>query len=391
MAVSIAFLAYSIDLGHVVVAESELQNAADAAATAAARVIPEGNQTAIAAAKDWAARNVAAGDPVSVIDDDIVIGRWDPKTATFTRLVEGSDQTPNAVQVKCHRTAARGNALNLFFAPLMGTDRANLTVSATAYRKAMQCGQIIGLSKVTLSGSSYTDSFRSDSGAYSPSSARQNGHVCSNGDISLSGSSAIRGDAHPGKDHTVKSSSSVGVSGEIEPLEKPLDYPAAQPGTVTYDNDNDTIPLSDYGNQPLDGNNAFNLSGGDAVTISPGEYYFSKLTLSGGSTIRIVGKTIIYVTGDCSMSGGSMANQTLLPENLMLYPLGSKCVISGGSDFYGVVYGPTAKVERSSDSDFYGAIVAAELTLSGSGGIHADESLDLLSTDDGVREVMLVQ
>lgn len=66
----------------------------------------------------------------------------------------------------------------------------------------------------------------------------------------------------------------------------------------------------------------------------------------------------------------------MLPKNLQLFPMGSKCVLSGDSEFCGVVYNPTAKVERSGDSDFYGAIVACQLVLSGSGGIHADESLD---------------
>jgi hypothetical protein len=107
--------------------------------------------------------------------------------------------------------------------------------------------------------------------------------------------------------------------------------------------------------------------------------------------VRISGPTVIYVTGDCSLSGGSLANLTFLPKNLQWYPMGSKCAISGDSAFYGAVYGPTAKIERSGESDYYGSIIGGELVLSGSGGIHADESLDSQSLEGGPRNAMLVQ
>jgi hypothetical protein len=42
-----------------------------------------------------------------------------------------------------------------------------------------------------------------------------------------------------------------------------------------------------------------------------------------------------------------------------------------------VVYGPKTDVIRSGTADYYGSMVGKSLTLSGSGGIHADESLDL--------------
>jgi hypothetical protein len=223
-----------------------------------------------------------------------------------------------------------------------------------------------------------------------PGTAGENGHVCSNGEIKLSGSSAIYGNAHPGPGKQVVSSSSIGVTGSTDPLAEVLSFPPADPGNAPYINDNGRIPNSVGGAKPLSGSE-FKLSGGDHVDLPPGTYYFSKMTLSGGSTVGISGKTVIYVTGDCSLSGGSLANQTFLPMNLELYPLGSKCVISGGSELYAVIYGPTAKVERSSDSGFYGSIVSYELVLSGSGGIHADESISSENLDSGPSRAVLVE
>jgi hypothetical protein len=242
-----------------------------------------------------------------------------------------------------------------------------------------------------MSGSSRTDSYDSSMGPYSATTAGNLGHICSNGDITMSGSAAINGDAHPGPGKIVKSSSSIGVIGSISPLENALAFPPVDPGDAATNNDNLKIPLSSNNILALNGKGEFKLSGGDSVDLPPGRYYFSKMDLSGGSTIKISGPTEIYVTGDVSLSGGSMANLTLLPKNLQLFPMGSKCDISGGSAFYGVVYGPTAKVDRSSSASFFGAIVAGQLVMSGSGGIHADQSLDSQLLGGGSQRAKLVE
>lgn len=386
------FLAFSVDWGYIAVTESELQNAADAGALSAARALPDGRPAAVAAAQLWASKNMAAGQSVATVaDEDVAIGVWDEDAATFTVLPGNSTKSPNAVRVTCRRIASRHNELDLFFAPVFGANSADLTARATARLKSTRCGLIIGIPSVTMSGSSHTDSYNAASGAYSKATARHSGHVCSNGVITMSGSAAIDGDAHPGVGKTVKSSSSVGVLGEISALKTPLSYPPVDLGDVATNNNNLKIPLSNYKKQPLNSKKEFTLSGGDGVNLPPGKYYFSKMTLSGGSTIGVSGATEIYVTGDVNLSGGSVANLTYLPKNLQLFPMGSKCVISGDSEFYGVVYGPTTHVERSGSSDYFGAIIAYDLVLSGSGGIHADESLNSAILGGGAPRSKLVE
>jgi Flp pilus assembly protein TadG len=371
----VAFLAFSIDFGYTVLTESELQNAADSAALSGALALAQGREFAAPAATAWAAKNVAAGEPVQIQEADVEIGIWDEDTASLTVLDPNSEESPNAVRVTCRRTKNTGNPLKLFIAPILGTESFDLTVSATARLKSSRCGLFIGLEAVTMSGSSHTDSYRSNDGPYNSLGARDQGHVCTNGNIKMSGSTAIRGNGHPGPEGSVDSSSSVGVLGSTDPLPEPISFPPVDPGDASSVNDNGSIPMSDEGIAPLNGGE-FKLSGGDGVDLPPGTYYFSKMTLSGGSAIRISGATVIYVSGECSLSGGSVTNLTALPKNLQLNVMGSKCVISGGSEFYGIVYAPTAKVERSGDSDYFGSIVGRELVLSGSGGLHGDESLD---------------
>ncbi len=390
--VSIAFLALSIDLGYMAVTEVELQNAADSGALAGARALCNGREEAIAATQLWASKNSAAKRNVEIVAaQDIEIGVWDESAATFTVLPSGSSQSPNAIKLTCRRVASRGNPLNLFIAPAIGTRSADLSATSIARIQTSRCGLITGLQSVTMSGSSYTNSYSSSNGFYSSATATNQGNVCSNGVITMSGSAAIRGDAHPGIGKTVKSSSSIGVLGDTSPLTKALSYPAVDPGDAATINNNSKIPNSVQNKVPLNSKGEFTLSGGDSVNLPPGTYYFSKLSLSGGSTINISGDTEIYVTGDVAISGGSLANTTFLPQNLQLFLLGTKCAISGGSDFYGVIYGPSALVDRSSDADFYGAIIAGQLVMSGSGGIHADQSLDSQMLGGGVPRSKLVQ
>lgn len=140
LVVVIAFMAFSIDYGYIVVTESELQNAADAGAMSGARALNDGREEAILAAKNWTGKNIAAGQSVAVADEDVEIGRWDADAATFTVVPANSSDAPNAVRVTCRRTSGRGNPLNLFFAPVIGTDSANLTVSAIALRPSSGVG-----------------------------------------------------------------------------------------------------------------------------------------------------------------------------------------------------------------------------------------------------------
>ena len=137
LVVVISFLAFSLDYGYIVVTESELQNAADAGALSAVNALSDGRDAVVAAAEEWVAKNTAAGEAVALVtEEDVELGYWDKDTATFTVIPAGSPQVLNAVRVTCRRTSARENSLKLFFAPILGVDRADLTVSAIASAKS---------------------------------------------------------------------------------------------------------------------------------------------------------------------------------------------------------------------------------------------------------------
>lgn len=375
-------IAFAIDFGMIVLARTDLQVAADSAALAGAAVIADGEIASQSTAEQFAEANQVFDKMVQLTPgEDVELGSWDSKAYTFTVLTGTNVNQANAVRVTCRVSAARANSIPLFFGRVFGANIADLSAQAIAFASPVRCGAFVGLNYVNISGGSYTDSYSSANGAYSSGSSGNKGTVCSNQAITMSGgSSIIKGDAHPGPGKSVSTSGGSSVTGSKDPLTTALSYAAVDSSSAAKSNANGSIPQSNNGKNAVNSKGEFNLSGGDSVTLGAGTYYFSKFTLSGGSSIQTTGKVIIYCTGDFDSSGGSFLNSTQKPTNLQIYPSGSKCNMSGGSQFYGVVYGPTTPFVRSSGSaDFFGMIVAASLDLSGGGGLHYDESLSNLS------------
>jgi Flp pilus assembly protein TadG len=390
LVVLLVLIALSADIGYMYSVKARLQNAADAGACAGAVATPEGSEAARAAAIEFAEKNQLYPGEFTVGNADVELGTWDEATATFTKLEGLNEDGASVVRVVCRRTKAGGNEVPLFFGHLLGSDYTDIVATATARYKTSQCGMIIGLNGVSLSGSSYVDAYRADEGAYVPGSAGLDGHVCSNGDINVSVSAAIYGDAHPGPDHAVTDTSSIGVAGNTQPLKEELSFPAIDPGDAATNNDNDQIPNTPFGVPPITASGDFSLFFPFRIDLPPGTYYFNNFSLTSGSTLGISGKTVIYTTGTFSVSGASIANDTYLPKNLEIYVMGSSVTISGLSNFYGNIYAPSAQVSRSGDADYFGSIVAGEIASSGTGGIHADKSLDFEFFDSGVQRAALV-
>ena len=376
MTVMAGMVAFAVDCGMIALAREQLQNAADSAAMAGADALSGGSAAATAAAQSFAQANVAGGTLVVVNPtQDIQLGTWDKNTLTFNTLTGAAQQAANAVRVTCQMSQARGNPLKLFFAPIFGQKAADVSAQAVATNPGTVCGPFIGLNSVSLSGGTYTDSYDSSQGPYSESAIGSKGNVCSNASVSLSGGATVKGDAHAGPGNTVNISGGASVTGSTTALTQPLNEPSVNFGNSTAVNNNSNIPLTAKGNTALDTQGNFMLSGGDSVALPPGTYCFATFSLSGGSSLDIAGKTIVYCTGNVDLSGGTVTNSTQLPINLQLYCTGPQVRMSGGSDFYGVVYAPTAAITRSGGSDLYGMVVGASLDLSGGSGLHYDQSL----------------
>ena len=138
--VSIGFAAIAIDMGYLYAMQSRVQSTADAAALAGAGQIPDGNNV-LKAAVSLAEKNLPVAANGTVLPkDDVAMGSWDAGTRTFT---PAGDPT-NAVRILARRSDANANAVELFFAQLLGFEQADVEASAVALRRDIS-GCIVAL------------------------------------------------------------------------------------------------------------------------------------------------------------------------------------------------------------------------------------------------------
>ena len=380
------FAGLVIDLGHLFYVRSTLQNAGDAASLAAAATLPVGSNEARQQGRILAKKYIILGSTVNLADVDIELGTWDKGTKTFTVLAEAQEAEANSVRVVTQRTEARNDPVPLWFMPVFGNKTSNVDAVAVALFRPFICGAIIGEIRVTLNSSGTTDSYISDHGPYNPFTARKNGDVCSCGDIYMNSNAVVNGDATPGPGKSVIFASQAYVTGSTEPGGCPV-LPDVELGDVATVNDNGTIWLTVSGEDPFpNGPYDLELVNADELVLDGGTYYFTSLSLNSGSTLRITGETVIYVTGSFAVNSSTITNDTLIPENLIFMISSSDEVkLDSSADFSGVIYAPNAHVVVDSSANWDGAIMADEVTLNSTIGIHYDETLDDMTFLDRMR------
>jgi Flp pilus assembly protein TadG len=393
--VMFGMVAFAVDVGYIVHVDTELQRTADACAMAAVQRLP--NHTAAVTAAQYVAQQNKGTEGPDLKVTDVVFGTWDRDTATFTPHPEddGSGKSSaNAVKVTVVRSSTRGNPLKLFFAPVIGTSKANVTASAIAMYDNNLCGPLVGIQWVAVPGGPKTDSYRSSNGSYTSQTPRDNGNLCSDGPINVDGSPVVNGDANPGRGYKTALTGSAVVTGNMSPRLRPLNLPGVDMSTVSVSNNNASLPPIQKGNNfvpILDGSRNFLLDGGRTYTIPSGTYYINDLTLTGSSKLYVDPGVKLYVTGKLDTSGGDVINATQIPSNLRIFMSGSTANISGSSDNHMVVYAPNTDVEVAGSGAFHGAVVGKTLSLTGDGGLHYDEDLKLDDALNLPKRVSLVQ
>ncbi|UCH91753.1 MAG: hypothetical protein JSU60_03350, partial [Nitrospirota bacterium] len=145
----VAMAAFAVDVGHALVTQNELQNAADAAALAATRqmgvtylALPIADQqdlgrdltgseqaqiTAQATAATFA-NKASDVTNLALSPGDITFGTWDFTARTFTPTVT----RPNAIRVTARRDGGANGPIATFFAGVVGVDTMSLAATSTA-------------------------------------------------------------------------------------------------------------------------------------------------------------------------------------------------------------------------------------------------------------------
>ena len=147
LVILVALLAFALDIGYICRVQSELQNAADAAALAAARQAMQAavrsdaetdelaGDIASAArlqAKQIAWANRAGGVSLYLRSSDMVVGYEAAPSDQPLSSWEWGQPPPNCVQVTVRRDWEANGALPLIFARVLGRNYSNLSATATA-------------------------------------------------------------------------------------------------------------------------------------------------------------------------------------------------------------------------------------------------------------------
>ncbi len=230
-----------------------------------------------------------------------------------------------------------------------------------------------GKQYVKISNEGFTDSYDSASGPYGGTNVSSHGDARSNGDITLSGSSLVKGDAMAGG--TVSNPSNVtGTSTNGAPAWNPLPVacpsggytPSVPSGPgITYDANHGDLKVA---------------QGNNITLSSPATYYFHDVSLSGGSTITFTagGRVNMYVSHKFSGSGGGVVNTSGLPPNLLIWGCGddtSPWSLTGASGAYYGLYAPNHELNVTGGGNIWGSIITDGISDTGGSSIHFDQDL----------------
>ncbi|OGS20311.1 MAG: hypothetical protein A2252_11880 [Elusimicrobia bacterium RIFOXYA2_FULL_39_19] len=199
------------------------------------------------------------------------------------------------------------------------------------------------------------------------------GNIRSNGDINLTGKAIVYGDAYAEKiDFTGKST----VTGQIiqnalKTNPTPIDLEEISTIAI-QNNDNNIIPLTQKGRNPLDKNLKFKMTDKDSITLSTGLYYFTEMDISGNSTINVNGNVNIFCTGKIKLTGKSVLNYTSNANNLIIFvnkndksKEAEKIEITGDSQVKAIIYAPYSAIEISGNTNIAGYLFGLEGRVSG--------------------------
>jgi Flp pilus assembly protein TadG len=385
--VLIFFVSLAVDVGRMRLARTQVQVATDAAARAGANSLPHYNiqgvidnttETALANGVIDRERQLEEhlGERTNpglelIPDADIEVGRWDDNAHTFTPI-EDDDATvrderrgANAVHVMGRRTAERGNAIPLIFAPSVGVFTADASSSAIAFTKDFydQPGQpdafaFVGID--TITGGANGSAF--DSVQLPSTSRRPNTVIASDGDIHLNATD-VYGAARPGMGRKLFADSAANVTGWTAPLE----YRLARRFRAVSGPPSGAMPIPPHGI----------FSGGSDPanqTVYAGELP-AEFTVSGYVRIYVTDAPNSRI--DLAATKITWANGAPDPEKLEIYVTGSNITgVTAEADVkvYAHLYAPQANLLVGGKVDFYGWAIARQITIVGVAGLHYDES-----------------
>jgi cytoskeletal protein CcmA (bactofilin family) len=239
---------------------------------------------------------------------------------------------------------------------------------------------------VTVSGSSFIDSFDSTLGDYGGGNTSRHAHVATNstaaGAVNISGSGMIYGDVQAGPGANVSKTVKIDNSGSrctgtvtalaasnVMPTITVPDIGAAQ-GATTYSNGiTKTLSSNLHTSKLTIGYSTINISG-DVIIVTDGNF-----SISSGAKINVLANSSLklYCKGTMSISYAANVVTGANLSRLTFYNVGTKTVtLSSGGSFEGVLVSPNAPVSITGNYNLYGAVIAQSLSITSGAFFHED-------------------
>ena len=258
-------------------------------------------------------------------------------------------------------------------------DTANVVISATGRESLAITLGIFGDDLIDMKASSTVYSYNSSSDTPpTPSNTTHQADIGSNGEVSVKMGTIVDGRILLGDDgagneavYTHTGTPIVRGTGDVKRIDPdPLGIVGGEHAAEDYaaNNDNASVGIG----------TSLNLSG--TLTLPPGDYYFTDITLKNGATLDIQAtgdqQVNIWLTGPMEAKNGSAINISGSPVNFTLFSNSTESIIlKHGTDFEGLIYAPYAKVELKNSGTLYGAAWAKEIETKNSAIIYYDTAL----------------
>jgi hypothetical protein len=130
---------------------------------------------------------------------------------------------------------------------------------------------------------------------------------------------------------------------------------------------------------------------GDSIVLADGNYCFSSIDLSEGSSITVSGPVVVQLDGQSRFARGGLANTTGTAANLRIFATFSHptdaIALSGGPRAYVTVYAPQSRIEFLGGDDFFGAVVGKSVVSTGGMRFHYDRKLS--DEEDGSVQMIV--
>jgi hypothetical protein len=237
---------------------------------------------------------------------------------------------------------------------------------------------LFGDTIVTMSNSSCTDSYNSDSGSYGATLDHDLATVGSNDSLILENIASVGGDAISAIEGGIVIDNKALVRGDTVTGVDPRDIDIVDESEYLWAEE---VSIASTGISGTDGydptDHSLTVGALENAVLSSGVYFFSDITLEQNGSIELEpgAEVIIYMTGDLMLRNSSEFNSLGTPPQLIIYSTGSLLSLGNNTVLTAAFYGPDAEFILDNYTDFFGSVVAETIDFRNNVCFHYDRSL----------------